>query len=225
MFKRIIALAGMIILCSVITFAQNPSRFEVSGFGGYSLNDGVSGGTVTAGDNRTYNSVDPKDGGMFGGAGEYLFSDHAGVGFMYSRVSSNLKLGGVGGTPDKEVGGMAISNYHGTIGYTFGEDGHAIRPFIYAGFGATNFGSTDFSFNGQNRTVQGHSKFSTQWGGGLKYFVTPKVAIRGAVAWIPTYIKTDTTGYWCDPFWGCYLTGDAQYSNQFQFTGGVSFRF
>jgi len=145
---------------------------------------------------------------------------------MYNRVSSKLILGGVNGTPDRELGDMAISNYHGYIDYTFAEDGHAVRPFIYAGFGATNFGSTDFTSPLLGKgTIPGHSKFSTQWGGGLKYFVTPKVAIRGAAAWIPTYIKSDSTGYWCDPFWGCYLVGDPQYANQFQFTGGVTFRF
>jgi hypothetical protein len=43
--------------------------------------------------------------------------------------------------------------------------------------------------------------------------------------WTPTYIKTDAAGWWCDPFWGCYLVGNAQYSNQFTFEGGVTFRF
>jgi hypothetical protein len=32
-------------------------------------------------------------------------------------------------------------------------------------------------------------------------------------------------GWWCDPYWGCYLVGNSQYSNQFQFTGGVTVRF
>jgi hypothetical protein len=32
-------------------------------------------------------------------------------------------------------------------------------------------------------------------------------------------------GWWCDPWWGCYVVGDAQYSNQFEIIGGISFRF
>ncbi|MET0213234.1 MAG: hypothetical protein ABW292_09540 [Vicinamibacterales bacterium] len=39
------------------------------------------------------------------------------------------------------------------------------------------------------------------------------------------YIKSDAAGWWCDPYWGCYLVGDPQYSNQFGFTGGVTIRF
>jgi len=42
---------------------------------------------------------------------------------------------------------------------------------------------------------------------------------------LKTYIKSDSTGWWCDPYWGCYVTQDAQFSNQFQFAGGLSFRF
>ena len=29
----------------------------------------------------------------------------------------------------------------------------------------------------------------------------------------------------CDPFWGCYVVGNAQYSNQFDVSGGIMFRF
>ncbi len=34
-----------------------------------------------------------------------------------------------------------------------------------------------------------------------------------------------TSGWWCDPFWGCYLVGDAQYANRFELAGGITFRF
>ena len=30
---------------------------------------------------------------------------------------------------------------------------------------------------------------------------------------------------WCDPYWGCYTVGDAQYSNQWELSGGVTLRF
>ena len=43
--------------------------------------------------------------------------------------------------------------------------------------------------------------------------------------WTPTYIKSDAEGYWCDPYWGCYVVGDAQYATQFDINGGVTFRF
>ena len=41
----------------------------------------------------------------------------------------------------------------------------------------------------------------------------------------PAYIKSDAAGYWCDPYWGCYLVGNAQYANQIELNGGITFRF
>jgi len=51
------------------------------------------------------------------------------------------------------------------------------------------------------------------------------VGARVGLHWTPTYIKSDAAGYWCDPYWGCYLVGDAQYANQFNLNGGVTVRF
>jgi hypothetical protein len=51
------------------------------------------------------------------------------------------------------------------------------------------------------------------------------VGVRFGVQWTPTYIKTDSEGWWCDPYWGCYVVADAQYSNQFELSGGITLRF
>ena len=50
------------------------------------------------------------------------------------------------------------------------------------------------------------------------------IGIKLAARWTPTYIKSDPGGVWCDPFWGCFTTGNPQYSNQFEFSGGLSVR-
>jgi len=118
-----------------------------------------------------------------------------------------------------------VSTYHGYLSYNFGEAAARIRPFLYGGLGATSFGSVDFNTPLRSGTFGGNTKFSTTWGAGVKYFFSPKIGVRAAASWTPTYIKSDAGGYWCDPFWGCYLVGDAQYSNQFGLTGGVTVRF
>jgi len=59
----------------------------------------------------------------------------------------------------------------------------------------------------------------------VKVFPSPNVGARFGIRWTPTYIKSDAAGWWCDPWWGCYVVGNAQYSNQFEFVGGVMFRF
>jgi hypothetical protein len=120
---------------------------------------------------------------------------------------------------------MAITNYHGYFAYNFGEADSVVRPFVYGGLGATNFGSVDFSVAGRTGSTESATQFSGTWGGGVKIFPSPHVGVRLAGSWTPTYIKSDAGGWWCDPFWGCCLVGNAQYANQIQLSGGATVRF
>ncbi len=56
-------------------------------------------------------------------------------------------------------------------------------------------------------------------------FPSPKFGLRLEARWTPTYIKSDPEGYWCDPYWGCYIVGDAEFSNQYELSGGIILRF
>ena len=94
------------------------------------------------------------------------------------------------------------------------------------GLGATNYSGVDYTrSNGQSGTIGSETQFSTLFGAGVKFFPSPSVGARVGIQWIPTYIKSDAAGYWCDPYWGCYMVGDAQYSNQWDISGGITFRF
>jgi len=97
---------------------------------------------------------------------------------------------------------------------------------VLGGLGATHYGSVNFTTAaGTSRTTGGNSQFSTTWGAGVKVYPGKNVGLKLGMRWTPTYIKSDATGWWCDPYWGCYVTGDAQYSNQFEFGGGITLRF
>jgi hypothetical protein len=96
-----------------------------------------------------------------------------------------------------------------------------VRPFLLLGIFATDYSDATFP----TRTVEGLTRFSWAMGGGVKAFPAKNVGLKAMVRWTPTYIKTDEFGWWCDPFWGCAPVGDAQYSNQFEFSGGVVLRF
>ena len=228
MFKRTFALtAFLMIVCATTGFAQATYKFEGSVFTGWGFSDGVSaaGGAVQGPTGGLFDRLDPKDGMIWGLSGGFFVTENTEVGFMYSHQSSKLTAGGVAGTDDQDIGDMGLNNYHGYFAYNFGETDKKIRPFIYGGLGATNFGSVNFSTPLRSGTISGNTQFSTTWGAGVKYFFSPRFGARASATWTPTYIKSDATGYWCDPYWGCYLVGDAQYSNQIQLTGGVTFRF
>ena len=222
MLKRIVAMTGLLMLAVAAPgFAQ--AKIEATVLGGWSFSDGVSGQSILAQDGNLYNRLDPKDGSVFGLNFGWLFSDNAEVGFLWTRQSSKLTLGGVSGAQDREVGDLSLLNYHGYLGYNFGESDAPVRPFLYGGLGATHFSSVDL--NTRPATISGNTQFSTTWGAGVKFLPSPRIGIRVNASWTPTYVKSDASGYWCDPWWGCYVVGDPQYSNQIQLTGGVIFRF
>ena len=59
----------------------------------------------------------------------------------------------------------------------------------------------------------------------MKIYPSRTAGLRLQARWTPTYIKSDSEGCWCDPYWGCYVVGDAQYSNQYELTAGLTIRF
>jgi len=223
MSKRLVVVTGLLVGALVCpTSAQSP-RVEVTGLVGWTFSDGVSGDGVLAGDGKVYNRVDPKDSVSYGFGVGVNVTDNAEVGFLYGNQPSKLLFSGVGA--EREAGDFNVSTYHGYFAYNTAPPDAKIRPFFFGGFGATNFGSVDVNIGGVNRSIGGETQFSTTWGGGVKVFPSPHVGFRGALRFTPTYIKTDEAGWWCDPYWGCYVVGNPQYSNQFEFSGGVTFRF
>jgi hypothetical protein len=223
MYKRI-----ALFLCALVPAMAAPAaaqaRVEVSGFVGWAFSDGVSGTAFPAPDGEIYDRIDPKDSVLYGFSAGFLVTPQVELGFLYSTQSSKLLLDG---TTERELGDMSVNTYHGYFAYNFGEEDAPLRPFILLGLGATSFSDVDVNLPllGGTRTVSGETQFSGTLAAGVKFFFHKNVGARAAFRFTPTYIKSDAAGWWCDPFWGCYLVGDAQYSNQVEFSGGVTFRF
>jgi hypothetical protein len=94
------------------------------------------------------------------------------------------------------------------------------------GLGATQYGSVSYTnIANQAREIDGFSAFSTTWGAGVKGYGSGALGFKAGIQWTPTYLKSDAAGWWCDPYWGCYVIGDAQYGNQWTLNGGLLLRF
>ena len=224
MLKKVVWMAAAATIVAAPSVFAQEHRGEVGFNIGWTFSDGVDGqGIVAPGDGAVYDRIDPKDSAKWGLNGGVYVGPNAEVGFMYSQQLSTLE---VSGTATKDVGDMTISNYHAYFGYNFFEPDVKVRPYLFGGLGATHFGSVDYTtrLNGPG-TTGGETQFSTTWGAGVKMFAGPHVGIKIGAQFTPTYIKSDSAGWWCDPYWGCYVVGDAKYANQFDFTGGVTFRF
>ena len=221
--SRLLMVAALVWTATVPAIAQQP-RAEVSVLVGWSIADGVSGDPVVTGSGQIFDRIDPKDSFKWGLMGGALIGDegNAEVGFMWQQAMSKME---VGGTTTEEIGDWSINSYHGYFGYNFLDSAAMVRPYIFGGLGATSYGSVDYQTVLRSGTIGGETQFSTTWGAGVKFYASPNVGARFGIQWTPTYIKSDAAGWWCDPWWGCYLVGDPQYSNAFDISGGVVFRF
>lgn len=221
MLRRVVWLACLAVVLTVPLAAQE-KRVEASVLFGWTFSDGVELDTPAVFPAGVFDRVDPKDSFKWSILGSVHATENFEIGFQYGQQDTQLEALG---TTEIEVSDIRVSTYHGFFGYNaFGENA-IVRPYAMLGFGATNFGEIDFDTTGGRVTTTSDTQFSTTWGAGVKIFPSPSFGFRAGVQWTPTYIKTDAEGWWCDPWWGCYVVGDAQYSSQWDLNGGVVVRF
>jgi len=206
-----------LILASSAVLAQE-KRFEVNGVVGYTLSSGVDVQNQEV-DDVTYNRVSPKSGFSYDVGFDYFLTEGWAVGFNYGRQHSALR-GRAQSGPDKDFTDMAVNNYHGTFTYNFGDEDEQLRPYIFGGLGATQYSPSDID----GQSVSGRTKFSSTWGGGVKYFASDNFGFKGGVRWTPTYLTTTPGGMWCSWYY-CWNVGNDHFGHQFEFSGGIVARF
>lgn len=222
MLKRFSLLVALM-LATAPAFAQAP-KAEVGVVIGWVFSDGVyTSNTYVVPGVGTFNRVDPKDSFGWGFDVGFMVGPHEEVGFQYTQQPTKLQAGG---TTTVDIGDLSTHTYHGTFTYNFGPNDSNLRPYFMIGLGGTSYGDVNYTrANGATGTISGLSRFSSTWGAGVKVYGAGHVGGRFGIRWTPTYIKSDSAGWWCDPFWGCYVVGNSQYSNQFDLNGGVTVRF
>ena len=220
MVKRVL-LSSLLCLAAVAASAEAQVRIEASVLGGYSWAEGVTGKDFFAPNGQTYNAADPSNSGHFGfmlgvteGHGEY--------GFLYRRKMGEFL---VSGSATTTVGDLNTDNYHGYFAYYFGDPDKAVHLFVLAGAGMTHYSTVKFTSQGQTVELVGRSEFSPVLGTGVRLRFANNFGARFGINWTPTYLTMDEDKMWCDPYWGCYLSGNPQYSNQVDFFGAFTFRF
>jgi len=219
---------GMVALAAALiaqpAFAQD-QRVEIGATVGWTFSDGVdTQNSVIGPDGNFYNRIDPKDSFKWGINGGAYVTEQTEIGFMFSQQMSTLQIDG---SQLVDIGDLSVNNYHGYFAYNFGFSDSPVRPYAFGGLGATQFGEVNYTrlIGGDAATTGGDTQFSTTWGVGVKLYPSPNVGLKLGVQWTPTYIRSDAGGYWCDPYWGCYMTGNPKYANQWDLAGGLTFRF
>jgi len=220
MFPRVFVAAALALALAAPAQAQ----IEITGNIGWTVANGISGDAQQAPDGNRYNTIEPVDSVSMAFSLGYIARNGGEFGFQWGRQLSELRLRG---TATTTVGDMNVDNYHGYFAYNFGEFDAAVRPYVMVGIGATNFGSVKFDALGQARETASTTRFSTTWGGGVKMYAgqNRNIGFKAGIRWTPTYITSEAAGWWCDPWWGCYIVGNSKYAHQFEVSGGVAIKF
>jgi opacity protein-like surface antigen len=215
---------GFILAACLTCFAPTASaqRADASFNVGYSASEGISS------DERPllgqlYDTLAVDSGASINLTFGYFFTDRYEAEFLWARQNSRLQADGPGGK--LPISELAVYNYMFNFVYNFGERDGRVRPYLFGGIGATSYSFGEFLVAGGTGDIEGETRFSTTWGGGVKYYFSPKVGAKFGVRWTPTYIKSDPAGIWCDPFYGCWQLVENEYSNQFETAAGITVRF
>jgi opacity protein-like surface antigen len=217
-----------IFLVLALMFALSPLaraqdyKMELIPFFGYTLSNGIDFTAADIGNGVIVDRITPVSGFTWGFQADVLASEMFAIGFQYSDQSSKLELREVSGQKN-EITDLNVRNYHAMFTLNLGDERAPARPFIFLGLGATQYSPDDI----MGSSVDSETKFSTSWGGGVKWYGSDHIGVRMGIRWTPTYISSNPAGYWCSPFWpgGCWLISEANYSHQFEFNGGLILRF
>lgn len=106
---------------------------------------------------------------------------------------------------------MSILQLNGNVLYQFGAEGSKLQPYALVGLGSTFFSARD---------LQDETKMSMGFGAGVKMFIRKELAVRGQFRYKSHFLNDARSTDFCDPFGFCQST-----LGQFEFAGGVTFRF
>ncbi len=218
----------LVAMLAVFAAASAPAqdarkKLELSGTGGWTYSDGVGGSGITVPKVGTFDRIDPENAYSWGVRVGFLLSHNAEFGVLFNQQSTELDISG---TAIIALGSLRLRNYHGYFAYNLRGADAVVRPYILFGFGAAQYAPSNVSGGGVTRDIPGNKKFSGTTALGLKLFPNNGTfGIRLEGRWTPTRIKSNAAGWWCDPYWGCYVISDAQYSNQVELSGGITVRF
>mgnify|MGYP003573603808 CR=1 FL=1 len=220
MLRKTMILTGILFLLIPGMFAQSDFKFEFAPHIGYTFSEGVDVQPIDT-EFGTFTAIPPISSLSWGFTADYVATDHASIGFLFSSQMSTLE-GTLQGEGKREFSDMKVNNYHGIFTYNFNDEEETLRPFIFGGLGATQYDPSDY----EGQPIEGNTRFSTTWGGGVKVFATEHVGVKLMGRWTPTYIKSEPGGIWCGPWvWGCWVVGEPDYSHQFELSAGLNLRF
>jgi len=196
--------------------ARAQERFEVTPFVGYETSASypifLSSGPIGS---DPVDRLRVNDSVAFGGFLDYSLTENFQPEFMWNRNNTSYSAHDV-------VTDSYVSAYHSVIDqfqfgglFMFRSSEEKIRPYVAA--------SAGFTHDANGNSTPDRTEFSYSLGGGVKYYISRHVGLRGDLRYLPTY-GNSSNGQYCAQF-GCYYGNFWHYLNRGSFTGGIVFKF
>jgi Outer membrane protein beta-barrel domain len=213
---RTLWLFGMVVVLFGAVSAKAQGRFEVTPFVGYETSASYP---LSYQNNNSQTPIDRlrvNDALAFGTFLGFNLTENAQLEVMWDRNNTSFSA-------HNPFTGDYFNAFHSVIDqYQFGglymlrNSEHKLRPYIAGSLGFTH----EFNSNGNpDRT-----EFAYSLGGGVKYYLTRHIGLRGDIRYMPTYGSSSYETY-CDYFYGCYSAKVSHYLNRANFVGGVILHF
>lgn len=177
--------------------------WEVSGLAGYTPSSALERHAPEL------NQLTITGGFTWGVQAARFFAPRWGAEVLWTQQSSALRIGTAAGSADLFT--MTAGQLQGDVVYRFSGADTRVRPFVFAGLGTTFFSADD---------VPSETKLSLGFGGGVNYFFSRTVGVRGHVRYKPAMLNDTSSADFCDPFGFCQGT-----LQQVEFATGAVVRF
>jgi opacity protein-like surface antigen len=197
-----------------VSSARAQHEFEVTPMGGLKFGGSIQ---LPTGNASGADYLPIRTSANYGAAFDYSIwpNFQAEFQFLHQPTDVDQHFPGVGSS---FLTSASVDSFLFGIAYNFKAPDAKMKPFISAGLGFTRWRPTDIL------PVDSHT-FTYTIGGGVKYFITDHIGLRGEIRWIPSRTTTEPAQY-CDPFYGFCSTYLAySHAEQGALNGGIIFRF
>jgi hypothetical protein len=216
MGNRVVLLLLVVLL---ILTASAPARaqfgpydkWEIAPFAGHE-----TGGSYPVSDSLIVDKIRVDSGTSYGTFIDYSLTQNAAFEFLWNRNSTSFSARTAGTNLYFKTFDSDIDQYSFGLSYMFLNSERKFRPYAAGGIGFTHQSN---SAANANRTDLSYSL-----GGGVKYFASRHVGLRGDIRWLPTRASKSPATY-CDPFGFCYNATVTNYLGRGNFVGGILLRF
>ena len=199
-------------------------KWEVAPFVGIETS-----GSVPITNSLTADRLRADGGTSFGAFLDYRLTENAQAELMWNRNMTSFSERDAATGIYSKVFNSDADQFHFGLLYMLRNSEKKLRPYIAGGLGFTHNSNSGNNSNSVNNSNGGgndsnRTAFSYGLGGGVKYYLSRHIGLRGDARFVPTY-GNRTPGIICDSFGFCAQTRVSNYFKQGNFTAGLIFRF